>query len=98
MIIVRAIAAESELAIGFCEKILVTHRTLRAENPIIRTGAKGEVVPVNSALALPEFPLREILPVTGWGRRSEILAHPARQLSRYNLIRARLRLGSFLRH
>ena len=50
MIIVRPVAAESELAIRFREKILVTHGALRAENPIIRTGAKGEIVPVDSAL------------------------------------------------
>ena len=50
MIIVRAIAAESELAIGFCKKTLVTQGTLRAENPIIRTGAKRKIVPVDPAL------------------------------------------------
>ena len=52
MIIVCAVAAESELAIGLCEKILVTQGTLRAENPIIRAGAKGEIVPVDCVLRL----------------------------------------------
>ena len=50
MIVVATIAAKSELAIGFCEKILVTQGTLRAENPIIRASAKGEIMPVDCVL------------------------------------------------
>src|SRR5437764_201909 len=58
MIVVATIAAKSELAIGFCEKILVTQGTLRAENPIIRASAKGEIVPVDYVLRLaPNFHL-----------------------------------------
>ena len=64
MIVMGTIAAKSELAIGFCEKNLVTQGTLHAENPIIRAGAKGEIVPVDCVR--PEFPLREILPPAGW--------------------------------
>src|SRR4030095_8408847 len=49
MIIMRPVAPRSELAIRFREKILVTQRSLRTENPVVRPGAECEVVPVNRA-------------------------------------------------
>src|SRR5205814_10211787 len=49
MITVRPVAPQCELAIRLREEILVTQRSLRAENTVVRPGAECEVVPVNPA-------------------------------------------------
>src|SRR6476620_5249351 len=50
VVLMRAIAADGELNVGFEKKRLVTQGRLAAEDSIVGTGPKREVVPVNAAL------------------------------------------------
>src|ERR1041385_9070247 len=50
IVLMRAVAADGELGVGLEEKRFVTKRNLAAENRVVRTGAPGEVVTMNSAL------------------------------------------------
>src|SRR6185295_9080067 len=53
MITLRPVAPQCELSIRFREKILVTQRSLPAENPIVRPRAECEIVSVNPTFRRP---------------------------------------------
>jgi hypothetical protein len=49
MILMRSIAAQSELQTFLCKKTLVPNRSLATENSVIGTGAEREIVAVDPA-------------------------------------------------